>query len=578
MTSYERPVRRGVYLAVLSADEPSPLLPESDEEKNAALAAAPTTAAGKAVAAAGARDTTPKPVVVKLDLAKLTQRILAIDVPTRDYGSLRAGTAGTIYFVESVANQPAGVLHRYDLKTRKEATLLEGVTSYDLSTDGKKLLYAAGPQWGVIDAEKPAKVGDGRLETKLMMRLEPVAEWKQIFREAWRFERDFFYVRNYHGADWDAVYRQYEPWVAHVGHRDDLNTLLDIMQGELGVGHSFVSGGDLPAVERIPVGLLGADLTPANGRWRIQTIFSGENWNPDLRAPLSAPGVKVSEGDYLIAVNGIELRGDREPWFALEGTVGRQTVLTVNDRPSAEGARQVTVVPVQSETALRSRAWVEGNRRLVNRLSGGTLAYVWVPNTAEEGYTYFNRYYFAQQDKRGVVVDERFNGGGSAADYMIDIMTRKLFGYFNNPVGERRLFTTPQAGIWGPKVMLVNEMAGSGGDLLPFMFKQAQVGPVIGTRTWGGLVGIWDAPRLIDGGAITTPRGGFINVNGAWDVENVGVTPDITVEETPKDFVAGTDAQLERAVQEAMRLVPSQPKMLTAEPAPPVRARRGAPR
>ncbi len=572
MTSYERPVRRGVYLAVLSRDEPSPLLPESDEEKNAAVTPRP---AGKAAAP---KDTTPKPVVVTIDFANLSQRILAIDVPTRDYVSLRAGAAGALYFLESVTNQTGGVLHRYDLAARKTSTLLDGVTRFALSADGKKLLYAAGLQWGVVDADKPAKAGDGRLETKLMMRLDPMAEWKQIFHEAWRLERDFFYVRNYHGADWDAVYKQYEPWVAHVGHRDDLNTLLDIMQGELAVGHSFVFGGDLPAIERIPVGLLGADLVPVNGRWRIGRIFSGENWNPDLRAPLSAPGVRVSEGDYILAINGVPLRADREPWFALEGTVGRQTVLTVSDSPSAAGARQVTVTPVESETALRSRAWVESNRRLVDRLSGGTLAYVWVPNTAEEGYTYFNRYYFAQQDKRGVVVDERFNGGGSAADYMIDIMTRKLFGYFNNPVGERRLFTTPQAGIWGPKVMLVNEMAGSGGDLLPFMFKQSQIGPIVGTRTWGGLVGIWDAPMLIDGGLITTPRGGFINVKGAWDVENAGVTPDVTVEETPKDFVAGTDAQLERAVQEAMRLVPTWPKPITAEPAAPVRARRGAPR
>ena len=578
MSSFERPVRRAIYFAVLSADEPSPLLPESDEEKGAAQAAAATPATGKpATGAAGGepKDTTTKPVVVRIDFPDISQRILAIDVPERDYSSLQAGAAGSIFFIENVPNQPGGTLHRFDFTSRKTAPVLGGVTRYALSGDGKKLLYQSGSDWGVVDADKPVKAGDGKLAAKLDMRLDPTAEWKQIFREAWRLQRDYFYVANYHGADWEATYRAYEPWLAHVGHRDDLNTLLDIMQGELGVGHSFVGGGDVPEVEKIPVGLLGADLVPAQGRWRVEKIFSGENWNPDLRAPLSTPGVKVSVGDYILAVNGVEIRADREPFFALEGTVGRQTVLTVNSRPAMDGARQVTVVPIADETALRARAWVEGNRRLVDRLSGGKLAYVWVPNTGGEGYTYFNRYYFAQQDRQGAVIDERFNGGGSAADYMVDIMSRRLHGYFNNPVGERRLFTTPQAGIWGPKVMVVNEMAGSGGDLLPYMFKQAKVGTVVGTKTWGGLVGIWDAPPLVDGGFITTPRGGFINLEGKWDVENVGVAPDIEVEETPKDFAAGRDAQLERAVAEAMKRLPEAPVLLKAEPPPPVRARRG---
>lgn len=586
MSSYERPVRRGIYLAVLSSDEPSPLLPESDEEKGASPAATPVpkpaapandnkTSKPNLVADAP-KDTTTKAVTVRIDFANLSQRILALEVPNRAYSSLHSGAAGAIYYIEDIPNQPGGILHRYDLKARKEAPILSGVADYALSHDGKKLLYSAGGEWGVVDADKPAKAGDGRLAVKLSMHLDPIAEWRQMYHEGWRLERDFFYVRNYHGADWNAVNKMYEPWLADVRHRDDLNTLLDIMQGELGVGHSFVGGGDFPEVERNPIGLLGADLEVSQGKWRIKRIFSGENWNPDLRAPLSAPGVKVSEGDYILAVNGTELRADREPYFAFEGTVGRQTVLTVNSRPSMDGARQITVVPIADEGGLRSRAWVEGNRRLVDKLSGGKLAYVWVPNTSGAGYAYFNRYYFAQQDRAGAIVDERYNGGGSAADYMIDIMSRKLHGYFNNPVGERKLFTTPQAGIWGPKVMLVNEMAGSGGDLLPFMFKQSKVGTVVGMKTWGGLVGIWDAPPLIDGGFITTPRGGFINLKGEWDVENVGVAPDIEVEETPKDFAAGRDAQLERAVAEAMKRLPDAPVVLKTEPAPPVRARRGA--
>jgi tricorn protease len=350
--------------------------------------------------------------------------------------------------------------------------------------------------------------------------------------------------------------------------------LLDILGGETSVGHSFVSGGDNPPVDTIPVGLLGGDFEVNEGRYRFKRIYSGENWNPDLRAPLSAPGINVAQGDYLLAVNGVELRAPTNPYSLFEGTVNRQTVLRVNARPTLDGAREITVVPIASENALRSRAWVEDNRRTVDRMSNGRLAYVYLPNTAAAGYASFNRYYYAQQDKQGAVIDERYNGGGSAADYIVDIMARRLHGYFNNPVGERRLFSTPQAGIWGPKVMVINEAAGSGGDLLPFMFKQAKLGPLIGTRTWGGLVGIWDTQQLIDGGSITNPRGGFINLQGQWDVENVGVAPDIEVEITPRDAAAGRDPQLERAVQEALRLLAANPVPRVAEPAPPVRARR----
>lgn len=342
------------------------------------------------------------------------------------------------------------------------------------------------------------------------------------------------------------------------------------------VGRAFLRlRGDEPEIEPIPIGLLGADLEESNGRYRIARIYTGENWNPELRAPLSAPGITVAQGDYILAVDGVELRAPTNPYSLFVGTVGRQTVLRVNGRPTMQGSREITVVPVASETALRSRAWVEDNRRLVDKLSNGRLAYVYLPNTAGSGYTYFNRYYFAQQHKEGAVIDERFNGGGQAADYIVDAMRRQLYGYFNNPVGERRLFTTPQAGIWGPKVLLINETAGSGGDLLPYMFRAAKVGPLIGTRTWGGLVGIWDTQPLIDGGAITNPRGGFINLEGEWDVENEGITPDIVVEITPKDAAAGRDPQLERGVQEALKLLEASPlRLLQREPAPPVRVMR----
>ena len=577
MATLDRPVTRALYLAVLRKDEPSPFLPASDEEK-----ATPDSAKPPTPEKAGAVAPPAPPVRVQIDLDGISQRILAIDVPAKNYADLLSSTPGSVIFTESSlpfaspsgSTPPTLTVHRYDITPRKAQQLVAGASGYAMSNDGKKLLYRQGPNAFVVDADKPAVAGAGKLNLALRMQLDPRAEWKQMFREAWRLQRDFFYVPNIHGANWPETWDKYSPWVDHVGHRADLSYLLDILGGETSVGHSFVFGGDMPAFDRPTIGMLGADLTVENGRFRIARILGGENWNPDLRAPLSAPGVDVREGDYLLAINGVEVRATSEPWAYLEGTAGKQTVLTVNQRPTLDGARQVTVVPVPSEDGLRSRAWVENNRRMVDRLSGGKLAYVWLPNTSTAGYTYFNRYYFAQQNKEGVVLDERWNGGGYAADYVVDLVRRQLFGYFNNPVGRRRLFTTPQAGIWGPKVMVINEMAGSGGDLMPYMFREAKAGPLVGTKTWGGLVGIWDTQTLVDGGAITNPRGGFINLKGEWDVENVGVAPDIEVEMTAKEVNAGRDPQLERAVQEALKLLETGAFKRLAEPPPPVRARR----
>jgi tricorn protease len=298
---------------------------------------------------------------------------------------------------------------------------------------------------------------------------------------------------------------------------------------------------------------LGADFSIDNGRYKITHIYDNENWNPELRAPLAAPGANVGVGDYILAINGIELTAPDNIHRLLDGTANRQTSLTVNSKPTMEGARNVTVVPVASEQTLRTRAWVEANRRLVEKLSNGQLAYVYLPNTGQPGYTSFNRYYFSQQDKKGVVVDERFNGGGSAADYIIDVLGRDFDGYFNNVAGDRYPFTSPAAGIWGPKVMIINEMAGSGGDLMPYMFKRRKIGPLVGKRTWGGLVHTADTPTFVDGGSMIAPRGGFFARDNKWAVENEGVAPDIDIENWPKDVIAGHDPQLERAVDEALR-------------------------
>ncbi len=573
MTSYDRPQTFALYLAVLRAGEPSPLLPESDEDEG--IPVPPATGEAPASAAAAA------PVTVEIDFDGFQQRVLAVTgVPERLYSHLGPGVAGTVYFLEAPPRPNMGsTLHRFQLTERRAAVFVENVAEYSVSADGKKLLYRtpnapgpapAPPALFLVDADKPPAAGAGRLSATLRMHLDPKAEFTQIFNEGWRLQRDYLYVQNMHGTDWPAMKRMYGPLLPHVMHRADLTYLLDMMGGELAVGHSYVRGGALPDVPAPLGGLLGADFVVESGRYKIARIYDAESWNPDLRAPLAAPGLEVAVGDFVLAVDGVTLAAPDSIHRLLDGTANRQTVLTVNGRPSMDGARQVTVVPVPNDQGLRTRAWVEENRRTVDRLSKGRLAYVYVPNTGQPGYTSFNRYYFAQQDKAGAVVDERFNGGGSAADYIIDILQRDFDGYFNNVAGDRRPFTSPSAGIWGPKVMIINEMAGSGGDLMPYMFKRRGIGPLIGTRTWGGLVHTADTPVLVDGGTMIAPRGGFFTRDGKWAVENEGVGADIEVENWPKDVIAGRDPQLERAVEEALRLLDQKPvDRLTSEPAPP---------
>jgi tricorn protease len=564
MSSYERPVQRDIYLVVLDRDQPSPLLPESDEENKGDNSGEKTN-----------NNEDKKEVTIKIDLEGIDQRILALDVPSRNYSNLSSAVSGMIFYLESVSGQPGSVLHVYELDKRESKSFLSPIQYYNISSDGNKLLYRSGSQWGVVDTKGSPSPGDGKIEVdNLQARHDPTLEWKQIFKEAWRIYRDYLYVHNYHGADWDEVYERYEPLVSHVRHRGDLNYLLGMMGGEVSVGHSYVGGGDMPETPQSSTGLLGADLEIHNGRYRISKIFTGENWNPNLQSPLSAPGVKVSEGDYILAVDGADLKAPVNPYSHFENKANRQTVIRVNNIPEYEGSWLITVVPVSNDGGLRQLDWVEENRRKVDEMSGGKLAYVWLPNTGQGGYSYFNRYYFAQQHKKGAIIDERFNGGGSAADYMVDIMARNLHGFFNNRIDPNLPFTSPGAGIWGPKVMIINESAGSGGDLLPFMFRKMDIGPLVGTTTWGGLVGIWDYPLLIDGGAMVSPRGGFYNTDGEWDVENIGVAPDIEVEMIPQKVIQGHDPQLERAVEEALRLLQENPVEIIPEPEAPVRYRR----
>jgi tricorn protease len=544
MSSINRPVSRSVYLVVLSKDDPSPLAPESDEEK------------------VGNEDPTEQDeqteegssVEVTIDTEDIDQRILALPVPAKNYLGLRTGKEGVVYLLEapSVVMGPVALtVHRFELEDRELEPFLDGVRDFEISANGEKVLYLIGEQWAIAGADAKPEPGKGTLALEeMVIHVDPRAEWEQMYQEVWRIQRDFLYDPGAHGLDLEMAEELYGAYLDRLGSRADLNYLFQEMLGNLVLGHVYVGGGDEPEVDEVPGGLLGADYEIADNRYRFARIYTGENWNPDLRAPLTQPGARVEAGEYLFAVNGREVYPPQNLYSFFENTAGKSVVLRVGSDPTGADAREVTVVPVESEGALRNRAWIEDNRRKVDQMSDGRLGYVYLPNTAGAGYTSFNRYYFAQIGKEGIVVDERFNGGGLAADYIVDFMRRPLLNYWSTREGED--FTTPQGSIFGPKVMIINEFAGSGGDALPWYFHKAGVGKLVGKRTWGGLVGIYDYPPLIDGGFVTAPRLAFWNPDGTWDVENKGVAPDIEVELDPKLWREGRDPQLEKAVEVAL--------------------------
>ena len=573
---------RSIYVAVLAKGVPSPLAKESDEEgakkesdKDDKAPAGAKAASGKEGGKAGDGKDAKPPVVVTVDQDGLAQRILAVPLKPAGASDLQVGATGQLFYRKEPGAARGGdtSLNRYDLEKRKEETLADGVNAFEVSGDGKRILVRVKDAWSICDVADKLDLAKNKLALEaVQVKIDPVAEWAQIFHEAWRINRDFFYDPGMHGTDWKAMRAKYAAFLPDVATRQDLNRVMQWMFSELAVGHHRVGGGDSVAeTEAVPGGLLGADYAVENGRYRFKKVYGGLNWTPDLRSPLTEPGVDVKPGEYLLAVEGLPVRPPESLYTRFERTAGRIVEITVGPSPEGSGSRIVKVVPIENEQPLRNRDWVEGNLRKVTQATNGRVAYVYVPDTADVGHTYFKRYFFPQADREAIIVDERHNGGGSVADYYIDILRRPVISHWAMRYGAD--IKTPIAGIHGPKVMIADETAGSGGDLLPWMFQKLKLGPVVGTRTWGGLVGILGFPVLMDGGFVTAPDLAIWTEEG-WVVENEGVPPDVEVEQTPAEVIAGHDPQLEKAIEIAMKELDANPPRPPKRPPFPVRVRK----
>ncbi len=573
-----------LYLAVLRKDLPNPLAKESDEEKPKEEKKEADKPADKPAAKPGApaaKEPAKAPEAVRIDFDGLEYRIVAAPVAAGVYGNLQAGEGGKLFYrkfdpppTPTSGGPGDSSIRVFDLATRKDEAFGPACDGFELSADRKKILVAARGSLSIIPAAGKPEPGKGRLNLDAVsVRVVPEAEWRQIFDEAWRINRDYFYAPNYHGADWKAMKAKYAAFLPDLACRADLNRLIQWMCSELAVGHHRVGGGDtLAQPARVPGGLLGADYAVENGRYRFKKVFGGLNWTPELRAPLAEPGSEAKAGEYLLAVDGRDLVPPDNLYARFEATAGKIVEITVGPNADGTGSRTLKVVPIADEGALRNRDWVEGNIRKVHEATNGRVAYVYVPNTTTLGHVYFKRYFFPQADKEAIIVDERFNGGGSVADYYLDWLRKPVSSYWAMRYGAD--LKTPSASIQGPKVMIINETAGSGGDFLPYMWRKFGMGKLVGTATWGGLVGTLGFPPLMDGGGVTAPNLAFWDEGEGFGIENVGIPPDIEVEQTPKDVIAGRDPQLEAAIKVVMDELKANPPAKPKRPPYPIRVRK----
>lgn len=575
MSAYDRSPNYSVYAFILSKKTPSIFKNESDEEVVKVDSVEPAKENSKKDSDKNSKDdskkedlkVTAKPATKKLevDFDNINSRIIALPLPA-GYYRLDGSVDNMLTY------QRGGTIGAYDLVKMEDKSLVDNARAFRISADGKKMLYTTGRDFFIVNAGQKPTPNAGKIKIdNIKFEVDPAAEWRQVFNEVWAMQKEFFYVENMHGADWGAVKSKYEKYLPYVNHRSDLGYVLNEMMGELVVGHAYIYPGDQPSSPSVSTGTLGADLEEVNGVYKINKIFTRLDWNPEFKAPLAEPGLNITEGSYIVAVDGQQLTKDINIYKLLENKVGKQVVLKINTKPSTDGGREVTVKPISfsNEIDLRRMDWVETNRKKVDQLSNGQIAYVYMPNTGREGYTNFNRYYFSQMDKKALLLDERNNGGGSVADYVIDLLSRDLIAGWG--IRDGKSFTTPGNGIYGPKAMIINENAGSGGDMMPYMFRHKGLGKLVGRTTMGILVGISGYPPLLDGGSITSPNFGVFDLNGNYIIENEGVAPDVFVEQLPKDLLEGRDPQLEKTVKLLLDEIKTYPYKELRKPKDPVR-------
>ncbi|MFW6339950.1 MAG: S41 family peptidase [Wenzhouxiangella sp.] len=571
MTSQERPFRAGLYALVLQADGESPLAPRTGDEEVA------KDDEEDEKDDQNGQDADDKPEPKAIDFDGLMARKVALPVALGNYGNLTVAHDGSLFFMHRV--QPGATvelpgesaarnneLKRFDLEKREASSVMSGLNGYQMAAGGKHLLIQR-DSGGLALAEVGETLKPENLDlSDLRMHIDPAREWAQIFDEGWRLQKEFFYAGNLHGLDWEAVYDQYRPLLDHVGRREDLNDLMVQMIAELHAGHNRVGGGDIHRESGPGVGLLGANFVIDNDRWQISRVYSGEAWTPFAHGPLARPGSEASAGEYVLAVNGLDLTGEDNLFKHLHNTVDEQVTLTIGPRADGRDAREVLVEPIGNEGALRLWAWIEDNRRAVDEASDGRVGYIYLPNTAGPGYTFFNRMFYAQLDREAVIIDERANGGGQAANYIVEVLSRPHLS--NWVYRDGMMATTPMGALHGPKLMMIDQDAGSGGDYLPYAFRELEIGPLLGTRTWGGLIGIFKNPPLIDGGVMTVPHFRFVDTDNNWTIENEGVAPDIEVRLDPVASNEGRDNQLEAAIDEIMDMLEAYSDDIAREPPP----------
>jgi tricorn protease len=546
---YTKPTR--IYMVALKSDFPLPFEPKSDEE--------------------GQKENHPIQKLSnpddEIEIHGLESRIKVLPLPAGRYQNLQANENGVFYLKEE---NDQWNLAFYNIQDEKEIAVLSGVNNFVLSANGNKILYSSRGQYGIIDAGKNAEKDRGTLDLSgMMMKIDPKKEWHQIFVDGWRLIRDWFYDPNLHGVDWQKMRKKYEPLVEYVAHRADLDYIFGELGGELSSGHVYVNSGDQPRVERHDNGLLGCEVSPdPSGYYKITKIFPGENWHENFRSPLTEPGLHVKEGDFILAIDNQPVTTKENFYKYLENKGGHMVTLLINSRPTNTGAREIRIKTIKSETNLRYLDWVYSRQKLVEKLSGGKIGYIHIPNTAVEGNRELFKHFYPQTKKEALIIDDRYNGGGFIPDRMIELLDRPLLNYWmRRGVKPTR---TPGFTHTGPKACLINGYSSSGGDAFPYYFKKRGLGLLIGTRTWGGLIGLSGNPNFVDNGSISIPTFRFLDTDGHWVIENEGVSPDIEVVDRPDLVVKGKDPTLEKAVEVLLKELKQHPVKKVVVPPPPV--------